>query len=417
MSAKNKKESLLETFKFNEMDSHYFEELEASFWDSENIMEKNYKLKKKKINEKNLEDEDILLLENAHKTLLNSKLRQKYSKFLMYQYTLIQPPNMNLLIEKYYSIIFPYYLFLSDKEDNKYIILDNINFSVNFYENNGLKNSFEVDTIENIKINENEKNLKIKIIKNKNEIIFTPQIEDQLFLIYTLILFMNIIKIKKENWKKGLTKVNEINQNLVKETIQTIFDNNKNLYQKISDLKFLILSNDSFVPKGIKYSTFVEDKSSSVAKKYLIIGISYIYLFKDEEMNEILNVIPLIPGCVMFDFNEKEKNIKVTTSFNKYNFFFKEKEAYNNILKIIMNISEAEDELLEQDELDKVSEFLYKDKIMGGDLKYTPLLYKSEKDLERLDIKMTSLKRAKLEMEEKALIYQMINKNDNEEQK
>ena len=54
MSAKNKKESLLETFKFNEMDSHYFEELEASFWDSENIMEKNYKLKKKKINEKNL---------------------------------------------------------------------------------------------------------------------------------------------------------------------------------------------------------------------------------------------------------------------------------------------------------------------------------------------------------------------------
>ena len=417
MSAKNKKESLLETFKFNEMDSHYFEELEASFWDSENIMEKNYKLKKKKINEKNLEDEDILLLENAHKTLLNSKLRQKYSKFLMYQYTLIQPPNMNLLIEKYYSIIFPYYLFLSDKEDNKYIILDNINFSVNFYENNGLKNSFEVDTIENIKINENEKNLKIKIIKNKNEIIFTPQIEDQLFLIYTLILFMNIIKIKKENWKKGLTKVNEINQNLVKETIQTIFDNNKNLYQKISDLKFLILSNDSFVPKGIKYSTFVEDKNSSVAKKYLIIGISYIYLFKDEEMNEILNVIPLIPGCVMFDFNEKEKNIKVTTSFNKYNFFFKEKEAYNNILKIIMNISEAEDELLEQDELDKVSEFLYKDKIMGGDLKYTPLLCKSEKDLERLDIKMTSLKRAKLEMEEKALIYQMINKNDNEEQK
>ena len=417
MSAKNKKESLLETFKFNEMDSHYFEELEASFWDSENILEKNYKLKKKKINEKKLEDEDILLLENAHKTLLNSKLRQKYSKFLMYQFTLIQPPNMNLLIEKYYSIIFPYYLFLSDKEDNKYIILDNINFSVNFYENNGLKNSFEVDTIENININGNEKNLRIKIIKSKNEIIFTPQIEAQLFLIYTLILFMNIIKIKKENWKKGLTKVNEINQNLVKETFQTIFDNNKNLYQKISDLKFLILSNDSFVPKGIKYSTFVEDKSSSVAKKYLIIGISYIYLFKDEEMNEILNVIPLIPGCVMFDFNEKEKNIKVTTSFNKYNFFFKEKEAYNNILKIIMNISEAEDELLEQDELDKVSEFLYKDKIMGGDLKYTPLLCKSEKDLERLDIKMTSLKRAKLDREEKALIYQMINKNDNKEKK
>ena len=39
----------------------------------------------------------------------------------MYQYTLSQPINMNLLIEKYYSIIYPYYLFLlkSEKEDNK----------------------------------------------------------------------------------------------------------------------------------------------------------------------------------------------------------------------------------------------------------------------------------------------------------
>ena len=410
MSTKNKKESLLETFKFNEMDFHYFEELESSYWDSENIMEKNYKIKKKKINEEKLIDDDINSLENAHKILLNSKSRQKYCKFLMYQYTLIQPLNMNLLIEKYYSIIFPYYLFLSDKEDNKYIVLDNINFSVNFYENNGLKNSFEVDTIENIKINNNEKNLKIKIIKNKNEIIFTPQIEDQLFLIYTLILFMNVIKKKKENWKKGLTKVNEINQNLVKETIETIFDNNNNLYKKINDLKFLILSNDSFVPKGIKYCTFVEEKkNSSTIKKYMIIGISYMYLFKDEEMNEILNVIPLIPGCVMFDFNEREKNIKITTSYNKYNFFFKEKEAFNNILKIIMNISEAEDELLDQDELDRVSEFLYKDKIMGGDLKNTPLLCKAEKDLATLDLKIGTLKKVQLELEEKGLIYNMIN--------
>ena len=410
MSNKNKKEPLLELFKFDEMDCHYFEELESSFWDSENIMEKNYKTKKKKIKEENLVDNDLLSLESAHKTLLNSKLRQTYCKYLMYQYTLIQPINMNLLIEKYYSIIFPYYLFLSD--NNKFIVLDNINFSVNFYENNALKNSFEVDTIENIKLNNNEKNLKIKIIKNKNEIIFVPQIEDQLYLVYSLILFMSVIKKKKENWKKGQSKVNEINQNLVKETIETIFDNNKNLYKKISDFKLLILSNDSFVPKGIKYCTFVEDKNSSIPKKYMSIGTSYIYLFKDEEMNDILNIIPLVPGSVMFEFNEKERNIKVTTNFNKYNFFFKEIEAYNNILKVIMNISEAEDELLDQDELDKVSEFLFKDKIMGGDLKNTPLLCKSEKDLAILDIKIDNLKRAKADLEEKGLIYQIINKKE-----
>ena len=77
-----------------------------------------------------------------------------------------------------------------------------------------------------------------------------------------------------------------------------------------------------------------------------------------------------------------------------------------------MNISEAEDELLDQDELDKVSEFLFKDKIMGGDLKNTPLLCKSEKDLAILDIKIDNLKRAKADLEEKGLIYQIINKKE-----
>ena len=185
MADKKTRESLLDLFKFNDMETHYFEELESSFWDSENIMTKNYKAKKEKIKEEKDAEYNIESTENAYKILLNSKTRQKYCQFLMYQYTLSQPLNMNLLIEKYYSIIFPYYLFLlkSEKEDNKYIILDNINFSVNFYEKNALKKSFEVDTIEDLKLKSNENCLKIKIIKNKNEIILTPQIEEDLYLI------------------------------------------------------------------------------------------------------------------------------------------------------------------------------------------------------------------------------------------
>ena len=414
-----KRESLLELFKFKDLDHHYFEELESSFWDSENIMTKKYKAKKEKIKEDKSLEFDIESIENAYKILLNSKTRKKYCKFLMYQYTLSQPINMNLLIEKYYSIIYPYYLFLlkSDKEDNKYIILDNINFSVNYYEKNGLKNSFEVDTIEDLKLKSNENCLKIKIIKNKNEIIFTPQIEEHLYLMYALIIFMSIIKKKKDNWKKDQSKVNEINQNLVKETIKTIFDNNKSMNQKINDFKLLILSNDSFIPKGIKYQTYVEDKNSSIQNKYLIIGNSYIYFFKDEEMKDILNIIPLIPGTTMFEFNEKEKNIKITLGNKEYNLFFNEAESYNNILKVVMNISEAEDELLDEEELDKVSQFLYEDKIMGGDLKNTPLFCKSDKDLALLEIKIENLKRAKQNAEEKGLIYQSINsKNDLKEE-
>jgi hypothetical protein len=376
--AEKKRESLLDLFKFKDIDHHYFEELESSFWDSENIMTKKYKAKKEKVKEDKSLDFDIESIENAYKILLNSKTRQKYCKFLMYQYTLSQPINMNLLIEKYYSIIYPYYLFLlkSEKEDNKYIILDNINFSVNIYEKNGLKNSFEVDTIEDLKLKSNENCLRIKIIKNKNEIVLTPQIEEHLYLMYALIIFMSIIKKKKDNWKKDQSKVNEINQNLVKETIKTIFDNNKNMNQKINDFKLLILSNDSFIPKGIKYKTYVEDKNSSIQNKYLIIGNSYIYFFKDEEMKDILNIIPLIPGTTMFEFNEKEKNIKITLGNKEYNLFFNEAESYNNILKVVMNISQVDDELLDEEELDKVSEFLYEDKIMGGDLKNTPFQLK-----------------------------------------
>ena len=411
MADKKTRESLLDLFKFNDMETHYFEELESSFWDSENIMTKNYKAKKEKIKEEKDAEYNIESTENAYKILLNSKTRQKYCQFLMYQYTLSQPLNMNLLIEKYYSIIFPYYLFLlkSEKEDNKYIILDNINFSVNFYEKNALKKSFEVDTIEDLKLKSNENCLKIKIIKNKNEIILTPQIEEHLYLMYALIIFMGIIKKKKDNWKKDQSKVNEINQNLVKETIKTIFDGNKNLNQKIDEFKLLILSNDSFIPKGIKYSTYVEDKNNSVQNKYLIIGNSYIYFFKDEEMKEILNIIPLIPGTTMFEFYEKERNIKIIIGNKEYNLYFNENESYNNILKIIMNISEGEDELLEEEDLDKVSEFLYNDKIMGGDLKNTPLFCKSDKDIVLLDIKIENLKRAKINAEEKGLIYHVIN--------
>ena len=78
----------------------------------------------------------------------------------MYQYTLSQPINMNLLIEKYFSIIFPFYLFplKNEKEENRYLVLDNMNFSVNYYEKNSLKNSFEVDTIEDMKLNNAENN-------------------------------------------------------------------------------------------------------------------------------------------------------------------------------------------------------------------------------------------------------------------
>ena len=191
--------SFLEQFDFKIFDSHYFEELESSFWDSENIMTKKYKAKRDKILKSENDQGDIESLEKAYKILLTTKTRQQYCKFLMYQYTLSQPLNMDLLMGKYYDIIFPFYLFplKSEKEENKYVVLDNMNFSVNYYDKSALKNSFEVDTSEEMKLNVNENNLKIKIIKTKNDIIFNLLIKEQLKLLYALIIFMGIIKKKK----------------------------------------------------------------------------------------------------------------------------------------------------------------------------------------------------------------------------
>ena len=402
--------SFLEQFDFKIFDSHYFEELESSFWDSENIMTKKYKAKRDKILKSENDQGDIESLEKAYKILLTTKTRQQYCKFLMYQYTLSQPLNMDLLMGKYYDIIFPFYLFplKSEKEENKYVVLDNMNFSVNYYDKSALKNSFEVDTIEEMKLNVNENNLKIKIIKTKNDIIFNLLIKEQLKLLYALIIFMGIIKKKKDNWKKDQTKVNEINQNLVKETIKTIFDSNQNISQKINEVKLLTLSNDSFVPKGIKYFTYVQPS------KFLVIGSSYIYLFKDQEMKDLLNIIPLAPGYTMFEFIEKDKNIKIISGTKEYSLFLESTEAFSKIQKIVINISEGEEILFDDDDLIKVSESLYNDKIMGGELEDTPLFFKSKMDLKHLNIKKEKLSRAKIRAEEKGLIYKAIkNLNNN----
>ena len=115
MSERERSKSFLEQFNFKLLDSHYFEELQSSFWDSENIMTKKYKAKRERIIKKEIMDGDIESLEKAYKILLTTKTRQQYCKFLMYQYTLSQPLNMDLLIEKYYSIIFPFYDLLIHK--------------------------------------------------------------------------------------------------------------------------------------------------------------------------------------------------------------------------------------------------------------------------------------------------------------
>ena len=106
-----------------------------------------------------------------------------------------QPNNLNILSENYYSIVFPYYLFLWRNEANEelyYLILDYINFSFNFYGKNNLKNSFEINVVSDIIILKN--GLEIQLVNNNEKIKITPYVLHDVELIYKLIIYMATIK-------------------------------------------------------------------------------------------------------------------------------------------------------------------------------------------------------------------------------
>jgi hypothetical protein len=132
-------------------------------------------------------------------------------------------------------------------------------------------------------------------------------------------------------------------------------------------------------------------------------------------MRDILNIIPLSPGITMFEFIEKDKNMKIFIGQKDYNFFFDNIESFSKVQNIVISISEGEEDLFDDDDIIKVSESLYNDKIMGGKLTDTPLFCKSKKDLAILELKIENLKRAKMRAEKKGKIYYNLNiENGNE---
>lgn len=376
----NKSESKpLDLFNFNSGDKHYFEELSGTFWDSDNIISKKYKLIK------NNENINKSTLEKAYKTLLNYKQKEEYFRYLMIEYTLSQPNNLNQLKENYYSIIFPYYLFLLRNEVNEdlnYLIIDNINFSINIYEKNTLKNSFEIDGI--LDINYKLNCIEISIVNSKENVQITPYIIQHNELIYALIIYMVTINKKKENWKRELKKVNEINQNLKKSKIKTIdqIDIGKNYIFNTMDIsKFRILSNDSFVPKGIIGSTYISlEYKKNTPDYFLLLGRRYIYLFKNDSLNELSIIIPLSPGFTIFELEEVYQKIRIKAGNKDYVFYIGEKDAYSQFRDKLIDILEGnKDDIFDKDDIFKCSIAFYNDKIMGVFLKILHHMKKTKK--------------------------------------
>lgn len=398
--------SLLSLFDFSEEDSHhYFELIGASYWDTENNITKKYKSKINLLSEDSLEEKSKL--EIIYKTLTNSKQRSLYTTYLLYQYTINQPNSLYLLTENYYSIIFPYYIFLlktpssysSNTEELFYLLIDNINFSVNLYDKTILKQSFDISVINYLKINSNNDSLEIQSINDKTPFIIFPYISRQVELIYVLIMFMVIVKRRNDSFKKGLKKVNEINQNLEKQEIKTIFDENieKILYSKININNFKILINDSYVPKGIKVATYIsKDKGNKSNKdRYLIVGNTYLFFFKTDQLKELTGIIPIAPGYLSCEFDDIEKGIKIKFEIKEYNFYLGEEGIYEEIKNNLIQIFEGEYPDFSADDLYKISMDIIDDKTMGGMLENLPIYTRCQKDIEKLEGKLDLLKTAR----------------------
>ena len=396
----------LEQFNFSNGKLHYFESLNSKFWDSDNIIQKKYKSLK-------AENQNENILEESRQTLLNFKLKSEYLRYLMIEYTLSQPNNLNILSEKYYSIVFPYYLFLLRNETNEelyYLILDYINFSFNFYEKNNLKNSFEIDAISDIIILKN--GLEIQLVNNNEKIQITPYVLHDVELMYTLIIYMATIKKRNDNYKKELKKVNEINQNLKNTNITTINEKNvenEYLLNKFDISKLKILSNDSFVPNSISSTYISLEYNKNSLDRYLLLGKRYIYLFKTELLKELISIIPLTAGFTIFEFEELFQKIRIKAGNKDYVFYIYKKEVYDEFREKLVDVLDGNNEdIFDNDDIFKCSKALYEDKIMGGVFENTPIYEKNQKDMKELEDKLIELKKIKTEMEKECYINEII---------
>jgi hypothetical protein len=400
----------LEIFNFSSKNFHYFEALNATFYDSENIISKKYKSIK---NDSNYNNVDENLLEEAHKSLLNSKVRLEYMRYLMFEYTLSQPNNINNLTENYYSIVFPYYLFLLRSESNEelnYLILDNINFLIHIYEKNNQKHSFGIDSVSDVNVSLNQ--IELKIVNSKENIQIIPYIHQNKELIYTLIIYMAAIKRKRENYRKELKKVNEINQNLKNENIKTIDEKDFGktfLFNQFDISKLKILSNDSFVPKGIIFSTYISlEYNKNSNDKFLLLGRRYIYLFNSELLKEFNMIIPIAAGFTIFDLSEAYQKIRIIFGNKDIIIYIYQKENYNEFKNKLIEILEGnKEDIVNQDIIYKCSKTFLEDKIMGGEFENAPIYEKNQKDIKVLSDKLEELKKIKSEIEKE---YQMNEK-------
>ena len=421
MSTKNGN-NFLELYNFTYKKFHYFEAINATYWDTENIISKKYKkIKENEESEKNNE-EKMNIVEEAYNNLLNNNNKSEYYKYLMLEYSLSQPNNIEELVNEYYSIIFPYYLFLLNNESNEdllYCIIDYINLTINIYDKNGKKSSLEINSISDINVKLGS--ILIETVNANQKITLTPKIIHHLEILYLLLIYMALIKKKIESYQKEIKKVNEINQNLIKKDIETIqekISGNNSYFNELDITKFKLITNDSFVPKGILASLHISfEHNKKAPDRFLLLGRRYIYLFKNESLKELNAIIPLSVGFTIIEFIDDFQKIELKAGFTYYNLFIYERNNYEEFKEKLVDIIEGNlDNIFEKDDIFKCSKAIYDDKVLGGVLENTPIFDKNKKEVEMMNKKLKEISKIKNEIEKECFTNENIRKQIEEEE-
>jgi hypothetical protein len=300
----------------------HFNILECTFWDTPEKIKNNYEALNKILEDNNKkptqERKNYSItqetLKESYNCLIDKEERENYLSFLKYYYFLSEPITLNQLKKNYNYKIFPYNLFtikIKEKQQISTLAIDFVQKKIIiFYKD---KEFYTILSDNIITVNKKFGSAIIIMVKsqdkNKNgtkEISFEPEFVQQIDIIYTIITYF----AKKMD--------------------------DKNLYELLED--------DSYRPCGIILrAKIIKNHRVKVLGKddrYAILGPSMIIIYKNEEMKDIRNVLPLFPLFMRINFIDKENKILFKYPSREQALSFYDNEHYTmwkTTLKKIIN--------------------------------------------------------------------------------
>ena len=307
---------------FSEIYHHkHFSLLQVTFWDTQETITKNYesliKILKdngsKPPNEKKNYGITSETLTLSYKILTEPKDRENYLYFLKNYYFLSEPISLQQLKKNYHNKIFPYYIFtikIKEKQQIFNLSIDFIAKKITIQNKDKLYQTILSDDI--ITVNKKFGTSISLMIKNEipkdkkngdknksksefKEIEFEPEISQQIDIIYIIISYL----------------------------AKSIDDNNF----------YSLLQNDVYRPCGVilRGKILKEHHIKILGKddRYAVLGSNMIIIYKNEELKEIRNVLPLCPFLMRVNYVEKENKIIFIYPNREQSLSFYDKEHFS----------------------------------------------------------------------------------------